>query len=259
MPDGVQIEAQGHLFKVRAAGSPQIGGGRRGAVVGFSSASRKRLLEKLARLRLEGASCLFVTLTYPQLVDCGAARADLISWCKRLRRAFPAAGVVWRLELQARGVPHFHLLIFGVPFLPVAWIRATWRACIGYEGPHTLQVNVKRVQGWRGVIGYVAKYVAKVQEGFQMAQEAAEAAALLDDVTYLSALVGRCWGIRWADSLPWADLRCFSAAWGSWVWRLKRCARRAWLGVGQSAAGFALFREDAGAWLRLASYFEGSG
>lgn len=266
MSDGgvsVQIEAQGHLFKLRAAGAPAVGGGKRGRVVGFSAASRKRLLERLARLRGgRGALPLFVTLTYPDIVDCEQARRNLRAWFRRVKRRYPGFGAVWRLELQERGAPHFHLLVYGVRFLPVGWIRSTWCEVIGYRGGQTVQINVKHPRSWRGVLAYVAKYLGKPQSGFQMAElladggAGAEAPALLDYGTYLSAMFGRVWGLVWSECMPFAVLHSLTLPHGDWLWRLKRCARRVWAAAGRSEAGFTLFREDPGAWLRLAEYFQ---
>lgn len=257
-PDGCHIEAQGQLFKVSVSGLPPVGGGKRGKVAGFSADSRKRLLEKLARLRGDRRHMpIFVTLTYPDMVSCDVARKNLRAWLKRCKRRFPGFGAVWRLELQQRGVPHFHLLVYGVKFLPAEWIRETWRAVIGYEGPHTLQVNVKRPKGWRAVLSYVSKYLGKPQSSHEMAQAVGEGAEgpFLDYGTYLSALLGRVWGVVWADSLPWADLREIAFDFGPWFWRLKRCGRRVWAKAGRGEGGFTLFRDSPGRWLDLAAWF----
>ena len=82
-------------------------------------------------------SGLFVALTYPDSVVekyhgqvggfdefCKRAKNDLAAWIKRLQREIPGAATLWRIEVQDREsgrfigdlVPHFHLLIFNVPF-----------------------------------------------------------------------------------------------------------------------------------------------
>lgn len=240
----VSAESQGHIFKLHTD-SPRCGGGRRGSVVGFSRASRKRLLDRLARLRDE-VDPLFLTLTFPDPVDCRQARRCLDSWAKRMRRRFPMFAAVWRIELQKRGVPHFHLLIWGCPFLPVSDVRELWRDVIGYEGPHTVQIGITQPRGWRAVAAYVSKYMAKPQDGAEMA-ESVLSAGFLDPVTYLTAIEGRSWGVIGRDCLPWAELRSMSIPFGRWFFRFRRIARRAWRRIGNQG-GFTLRRDDSLQW-----------
>lgn len=69
---------------------------------------------------------MFVTLTYPDNFpgDPNAWKLHLKAWLKRLKREHPKAAGFWKLELKARQsgesagqiAPHFHLLLWGIPF-----------------------------------------------------------------------------------------------------------------------------------------------
>jgi hypothetical protein len=108
---------------------------------------------------------LFVTLTYPGEWPGDPVRwkRDLETWLHRLRRAHPEAWAVWRLEPQKRGAPHYHLLVFGLATLPKEWLSETWFEVVGSGDERHLRAGtqVQRVESWRRVIGYAAKYLAK--------------------------------------------------------------------------------------------------
>jgi hypothetical protein len=149
------------------------------------------LLELLASLNREalGLLPLFLTLTYPGSFspDPGVWKRDLDVFIKRLRRAYPDAALIWKLEPQKRGAPHFHLLLFGVEHIPYTWLRRAWFEVVGSgDEKHLLAgTRVERVKSWRGVMSYAAKYLGKV-----------EAAADWPDY------VGRWWGVSGRKLLP---------------------------------------------------------
>jgi hypothetical protein len=100
---------------------------RRGCVSGFSRASRRRLMVKLNSISVAAPLPAFVALTFPD--DCfpvtgKVAKICLDNFLKRLVRVAPGACGLWRMEWQRRKsgihegeyMPHFHLLIWGVPF-----------------------------------------------------------------------------------------------------------------------------------------------
>lgn len=165
------------------------GGGKRGRVKGFSRASRRRLLDVLNQIKRPAVqSALFVTLTYPGEWPKAWERwkRDIDTFGKRLRRQYPGVSFVWRLEYQRRGAPHFHLLVFGVPFIPHDWVARAWYDVVGSNDPRHLKAGteIKRVRRFRSVIAYAAKYIGKEQS---------RGAARTD---------GRVWGIVGRDSLP---------------------------------------------------------
>lgn len=177
-------------------GGPKGGGGRRGSVTQFTHASRRRLLRTIARLD-RAVLPLFATLTYPGEYNQAPAawKRDLKVWADRLRRRFPGAAFVWRLELQGRGAPHFHLLLYGIPSLDGGvkeWLSSSWYEVVGSNDERHLRAgtNIQPIRSHRGVMAYSGKELGKVTQ------------AHLED-TYEQG-VGRWWGASHRAHLPWA-------------------------------------------------------
>jgi len=198
------------LMKCGQPASPPAGGGRRGNVATFSPRSRKRLREKLHRLRWPGA-VLFLTLTFDPERFTSNWKYHLHRFIVGFLKAFPAWGVVWKLEFHQSGMPHFHLVLIPpshvrVPFIKHADLSERWG--LGF-------VWVERV--WHRRIGeYLAKYVYKSgpwpsdRPGGRW-----EAVASLDssDIseTAFGRAPGRFWGLR--GHLQWAPVRLGAPAW----------------------------------------------
>ncbi len=195
-------------------------GGVRRAISGFSSGSRRRLLQKIHQLDTVKAGLpLFVTLTYPAVFPTSGrvVKRDLDTFLKRVKRAYhsetsPVWGF-WKLEPQQRGAPHLHLLVWGVaPFphradpdvyqeqvrgvwrwrsscpCPLCFVRVAWFEVVGSGDPKHLQAGTRteRVKTWNGVTAYASKYLGK---RFQ-------------DVSVIWQEVGRFWGIFGRRYLP---------------------------------------------------------
>lgn len=161
---------------------------KRGRVSGFSRKSRKRLLDWLNQIdKASAAKGLFVTLTYPGEYsdDWRAWKRDLDTLTKRLRRKWNRCSIVWRLEYQERGAPHFHLLVFGVDFIPHRWLAKAWYDVVGSGDYNHLKAGteVRRVKSFKQVCYYAAKYISKVQD-------------------VQSRSDGRMWGIYGREYLP---------------------------------------------------------
>jgi hypothetical protein len=144
--------------------------GERGDIENFSSASRKRLFELLHGLIFERVT--FVTLTYPAEfpTESKVYKGHLKEFRRRFERVFGKVRAVWRLEFQARGAPHYHILFFDAPFFPVFRVSALWHSVIHSEDDNHLKngVDIKLVTGKkekRLITSYVAKYIAKVDKG----------------------------------------------------------------------------------------------
>ncbi len=167
----VQVEVYADLLKARVATGQRSGGGRRGLVTRFTEASRKRLLELLAKLRVVLEGAFFVTLTYPGSYspDPRQWKRDLDVFLKRLRRAFPDVGGIWRLEFQSRGAPHYHLLVFGAGLHLLIfrqWVRDNWYAVVGSGDERHLRAGtqVDLIKSRKHAFSYASKYAAKVHE-----------------------------------------------------------------------------------------------
>ena len=102
--------------------------GQRSAIKGFSKNSRRRLLYKFAKMK-KSVLPVIVTLTYPNEYthDSKQWKNDLENLFKRMVRLWPGAAFIWKLEPQKRGAPHFHLMVWGVPYKRKTFIRISIR------------------------------------------------------------------------------------------------------------------------------------
>jgi hypothetical protein len=174
------------------------GGGIRDKVKGFSRASRRNLLRRLASInrsafRAFKGRIIFVTLTYPHEFpeDPELCKRHLTALRKRLERRYKSFAAFWRLGVQKRGAWHVHLLLFvGPSFGPVGELRrfisCSWYEVTGKvsEGHLHAGTRVVAVQRWREVTSYVERYMAKPEEFPEGLQ------------------TGRIWGIWNEELLP---------------------------------------------------------
>lgn len=199
-PRVVFYRGASYLKTSREGVKTKVGGGLRGDVTGFSSASRRRLMSTIAQIRREAALPLFITLTYPaEFPTARESKKHLDAMNKRMRRAFPGAGWIWKLEPQERAAPHYHLLFWGASLeavrevLPVAWYEIAgggdekhlrWHMGLcGYGNKHCVQ----QVNSFRGVWSYASKYLGKTfeVEGWENA--------------------GRFWGVVARQNIPFGE------------------------------------------------------
>lgn len=173
------------------------GGGDRGEVTGFSSASRRRLMRLIASLE-RGARPVFVTLTYPDVfpADLDKWKRDIDVFGKRLARQILPAGFLWRMEFKERKsgasagmlAPHFHLLVYGASYRDLlAWVSGAWWEVVGSgDGDHLAAgTRVEHIYSWGGIMRYVGKYIAKEED-------------------FPPGWKGRVWGVVGRANLPWA-------------------------------------------------------
>lgn len=162
----LRVEQQGNLLSVKRKPKqhvPPPDNTSRGDVRQFTAKSRKRLLEKFARLdrfKVNHQKALFITLTYEKLMlDFKRAKRDLKVFCERIRRKFPKAFIVWRMETQRSGSCHFHLIVGNVRFWDVNEAQTAWNDVSGQTARNSLDIEALRSH--RGCMYYVSKYVAK--------------------------------------------------------------------------------------------------
>jgi hypothetical protein len=164
----------------------RIGGGVRGPVVGFSRQSRRRLMRLLGTVRTEQmGQGWFATLTYHNAYpERGDVKRDLRALQDRLRRLDPEAAMIWRLEAQERGAPHYHLLIWSNLLRP-KWLRDNWTEVVGErtsEWHARYGCDVQPMRSWAKLRAYCAKYVAKeVSDGLEWGRRWAAWGALSTD------------------------------------------------------------------------------
>jgi hypothetical protein len=174
------------------------GGGIRDRVRGFSRASRRNLLRRLASINRRAFNAfkgrlISITLTYPHEYpeDPEVCKNHLKTLRRRLQRKFGDFAGFWRMGIQKRGAWHFHLLLFiGPSFGPVGELRrfisTSWYEVTGKvsEGHLRAGTRVIAVQRWREVTSYVERYMAKPEEFSEGLQ------------------TGRIWGIWNEELLP---------------------------------------------------------
>jgi hypothetical protein len=263
------VTSQGHLFKAKVLQAPEKrrGGGLRGKVRGFSRASRKRLLELVARLDYEQIQghrhiATFITLTYPgeqgTLPSPQECKRHLWAFWKRIERRWPWVSGVWREQFDSGGErdyhPHFHLILFNLPWIDKAEILRWWCEITGRDSENATRIEAIRT--WRGVLSYAARYCA---------EPSGDDGGLVH-LAYLaehfgSDCTGRVWGVFNRDNLPFAEVVELAIIRGRWFFDLKRGARKVWERVNDHAwAGFSLFVENPERWVELAlHYADGEG
>lgn len=166
----------------------------RGKVKNFSRQSRSRCLQRTASINLRDMEHLpvMLTLTYPKVYpdDPTVYKRHLDAFHTAFVREWGKVAVLWKLEFQKRGAPHFHLMPFfkdgtGGTFAFRQWGKRTWYRIVnsGDEKHLDQGAQVERMRSPRMAMAYFGKYVAKV----------------VDDV---EQNVGRWWGIWHAGELP---------------------------------------------------------
>jgi hypothetical protein len=154
------------------------GRGMRDRVRGFSRASRRNLLLRLASINRRAfksfkGRIIFMTLTYPHEYpqDPLLCKGHLKALRKRLQRKFGTFAAFWRLGIQKRGAWHFHLLLFVGPSMGAVrelrrFISSTWYEVTGEvsEGHLRAGTSVDVVKRWKQATSYVERYMAKSEE-----------------------------------------------------------------------------------------------
>lgn len=169
-----------------------VGGGLRSEITEFSASSQKRFFMFLGQIT-DWKDCLFVTLTYPGMYSTNPAdwKRDLQTFRRWLDHRFDGLAVVWRLEAQRRGAPHYHLLVWGAPELMYKGVqkeaRAAWyRIVDSGDGRHLRRgLHCDRIRHRLAAAKYLAKELGKKLSCF-------------------GCPVGRYWGVWWKDRISWA-------------------------------------------------------
>jgi hypothetical protein len=118
------------------AGNPTgKGGGIRGKVGGWSKASRRRLRMALLTLAAPEGWCVAgATFTIPGPVVPHEEAKTIWAWfCKELLRS--GRGMIWRLELQKRGMLHWHALLVAPDEVSIGRVHSLWSEAVGRLGP----------------------------------------------------------------------------------------------------------------------------
>ena len=134
----------------------------RSSIVEFNAGMAHRLGDCIDNFRSDFR--VFVTLTYPDAwpKDGRAVKGHWRAFIERLRRTgwFDKESLIWFLEFQERGAPHFH-------FLATGWIQKDWVARSWSEVTMGNIKSCSRVEALRNpdaAGAYAKKYAAKAEQ-----------------------------------------------------------------------------------------------
>lgn len=184
-------------MKVPSKQPPHLALVRRGAVgLEFSGKMRKRFLDRFNSWHVPNENMYFIHLTYPSEYDQDwhTWKLHLKAFKSHLKRMFPDAEGWWKLELQRRGAPHFHMVIDLRQKCAVkrfrAWVDAVWariaHSMDQYGGKYACRVEP--VFSVRHARNYVCKYMSKLS--FAPVDEHGE----VMDSSNMRDTMGRLWG-----------------------------------------------------------------
>lgn len=151
----------------------------RGVIQEFSRKARFRMLMLLSKIHLQSyQSTIFVTLTYHKIFpkDLKNLKNQLNKFLIYLKRNYKNSDFVWRLELQKRGAPHYHLFIFSktliekkdIPQIQTT-IKKIWFKCINDKNKwmDSYSVRIDLIDNHQKVFAYISKYAGKTNESKQ--------------------------------------------------------------------------------------------
>ena len=126
----------------------------------------KRIARKWKKIGYREGIFLTLTLDPKRFSSLAQAYGALLwGWNKistAIRKKFPGfQGYARVVETQESGNPHLHVLVYGVDFIAIEWIRKLW------EERYQLgtQINVKKIENDKGAIRYLLKYLLKAFSG----------------------------------------------------------------------------------------------
>lgn len=138
---------------------------KRGRVASFSASSQRRLRVLTNSMPDTLPLPLFITLTYPEHWPDEPTqwKRHLDRFLTWLTRKYDKVPIIWKLEPQERGAPHFHLAVYTPRFIRARVLSAVWYKIVGSEDPKHLRAGtqITRARSRRGSLSYLAKYIGK--------------------------------------------------------------------------------------------------
>ena len=186
---------------VRGSSGRVAPGGERGAIYGFSMASRRRMRERLIAVRWHEVDVSFCSLTWHLRWDAhwqGWKRAKRTVEMRLLRRFPNIRGFIWRFEFQQRGAPHFHVAVIWRKGRRTQedhferYFSEQWSDVLDESGNDhhrrygvdVIDCTIRRETGVGALVGYITKEMSKSVQG-----------RIVDEDTGECIPTGRCWGI----------------------------------------------------------------
>ena len=96
------------------------GGGPRRPITCFSPKAKRAALKVIAKIRRNALwMAWLLTLTFPanHQISARAAKRKLKRLPKHLKQKWPDLAAIWVLEPTQKGLPHFHAILLGVPYI----------------------------------------------------------------------------------------------------------------------------------------------
>lgn len=159
------------------SGSASVPLNGRGKIISFSASARRRLREFLLTKHVADRLRVGFTLTLPFRADWAAEkemdffRSSINRFCVAFRRRWPSDGFVYRVELQHRGAPHLHAVLYtsveDLALLQFALFSLWWSAIKGrvpfgrVADFRVFGVVVSPLPSVGGAIRYVADHASK--------------------------------------------------------------------------------------------------
>ena len=147
--------------------------GRAGRTISeFTFRSKKKMDEQFSLVDLSNLKCkpLAITLTFAGYEDePDSVKIALQKFKKVLVKKFPDVSGIWKVEFTKLLAPHFHMVLFGVNFIPHDWLGESWHHCL-YNSVEKRKENsdhlnagtkIQPIRGMNGVFRYVSKYLGK--------------------------------------------------------------------------------------------------
>lgn len=226
VPGSVELNPNGVRF-TRASFSipppPMKGGGKRGKVAGFSSASARRLRKTLFEcdFRPKGFFVVGACFTLPSAAAAGVGEEVWEQMRRHYRNFDGLRSSVWRKEVQRNGREHYHAVLWFESANPLPAIRAmlrTWcnsvsRRC---DDPEAVMRRMiwTHLRGWDEtwfeIDSIPANAVARIIDSVPMLTlidtQGRGVQYLVDHSSkhkrYQSETTGRAWGVWGRESLP---------------------------------------------------------
>jgi len=205
-----EVTMQGNLLSWKVLSEPRCNPAPkgRGCIMQFSRESRLRMLKLIATIRWQDVEpCLFITLTFPDArrprTKEEVTKRRSVFWRYLERYLGRPAPCLWRTEWEPRlsgehvceFVPHFHIMLFGVPYIHYDLVNMWWRNTLDYQ--EYTRTETKGMENVRQAAYYVAAYAAKLPS------------YSLVYTTYLNSGSGRHWGTLRPELIPHHDIATF--------------------------------------------------
>lgn len=196
-PGCISIYSNMVTLKISGSQPKHLHNIRRGEIIPeFTGKKRKRMIDRVNAWRIPMKGVMWICLTYPDKFPRSwkVWKADLKIYKEHLQRKYPLAQGFWKLELQKRRAPHYHIVVSLGETVDLIefrnWHDELWANIAHYEDKYCGQYAVKSeyLTTIREVLNYAAKYQTK--ETYAPVDED----GVIQTASDLGDTLGRLWG-----------------------------------------------------------------